>query len=86
MVVAHRWLTEVWEPLTRMIPEEYRDVVEPAQFFHDVLVHRWHLSQQAGEEVEIFEAAEDYVRTQLAHQAATIRAASGGAAPRDPAG
>jgi hypothetical protein len=36
--------------------------------------------------VEIFEAAEDYVRTQLAHQAATIRAASGGAAPRDPAG
>lgn len=76
MVVAHRWLTEVWEPLTRMIPPEYRDVVEPAQFFHDVLLHRRDLSEQAGQEVDIFASAEDYVRTRLPHQVSTLRAAT----------
>ncbi|WP_262848149.1 DUF4032 domain-containing protein [Mumia quercus] len=76
MVVAHRWLTQVWEPLTRMIPVEYRDVVEPAQFFHDVLIHRRDLSEQAGQEVDIFAAAEDYVRTRLPHQVSTLRAAT----------
>ncbi|MGH1561542.1 DUF4032 domain-containing protein [Mumia sp. DW29H23] len=76
MVVAHRWLTEVWEPLSRMIPVEDRDVVEPAQFFHDVLVHRWYLSQQAGEEVDLFEAARDYLRTEYPRQVAALRAAA----------
>ncbi|WP_370617666.1 DUF4032 domain-containing protein [Mumia sp. Pv 4-285] len=80
MVVAHRWLTEVWQRLAAMIPPADRDVVEPAQFFHDVLVHRWHLSQAAGHEVDIFASAEDYLRTQLPHQVATLRAATGTAA------
>ncbi|KAA1425396.1 DUF4032 domain-containing protein [Mumia zhuanghuii] len=77
MVVAHRWLTEVWERLAAMIPPADRDIVEPAQFFHDVLVHRWHLSQNAGHEVDLFASAEDYLRTQLPHQVATLRAAAG---------
>ncbi|QMW66919.1 DUF4032 domain-containing protein [Mumia sp. ZJ1417] len=78
MVVAHRWLQEVWEPLTRMIPPKYRDVVEPAEFFHDVLMHRWNLSQAAGHEVDIFASADDYIRTQLPQQVTTLRAANGG--------
>ena len=48
MIVAHRWLTDVFEPLRAMIPEQLRGVIEPAELFHDVLVHRWYLSERAG--------------------------------------
>ncbi|PJJ57084.1 lipopolysaccharide kinase (Kdo/WaaP) family protein [Mumia flava] len=75
MVVAHRWLTDVWERLARAVPADARDVVEAAQFFHDVLVHRWHLSQSAGHEVDIFDAADDYIRSVLPGQVSALRAA-----------
>lgn len=60
-VVANRWLLEVYEPLTAMVPPEARGRLEPAEFFHEVLVHRWYLSEQAGQEVDIFKSAADYV-------------------------
>lgn len=60
-VVANRWLLEVYEPLTAMIPASARGKLEPAEFFHEVLVHRWYLSEQAGHEVDIFKSAADYV-------------------------
>ncbi len=60
-LVANRWLTQVWEPLTSMIPPEDRDKLEPAEFFHEVLVHRWYLSERAGHEIGIFETAADYI-------------------------
>ena len=34
-------MREVFEPTVRMIPAEYRSQIEPAQFFHEVLTHRW---------------------------------------------
>ncbi|WP_127479685.1 DUF4032 domain-containing protein [Nocardioides pantholopis] len=60
-LVANRWLTQVWEPLVAMIPPAHRGKLEPAEFFHEVLVHRWYLSERAGREVSIFETAADYV-------------------------
>lgn len=60
-VVANRWLLEVYEPLTAMVPPEARGRLEPAEFFHEVLEHRWYLSEQAGHEVDIFRSAADYV-------------------------
>jgi hypothetical protein len=60
-VVAHRWLTEVYEPLVAMIPEELRGRREPAEVFHEVLEHRWYLSEQAGEEVDLFETTRSYL-------------------------
>ncbi|NYJ00056.1 tRNA A-37 threonylcarbamoyl transferase component Bud32 [Nocardioides thalensis] len=60
-VVANRWLLEVYEPLTAMVPPEARAKLEPAEFFHEVLVHRWYLSEQAGHEVDIFKSAADYI-------------------------
>ncbi len=62
-VVAMRWLTEVWEPLSALMPAEMVASISPAQFFHDVLVHRWYLSEQAGQEVDIFDTARQYLRT-----------------------
>jgi hypothetical protein len=67
-VVAHKWLTEVYEPITALIPPELRARLEPAEMFHEVLEHRWYLSERAGRSVPLFTAAKDYVRTVLARR------------------
>ena len=64
-VVAHRWLTEVFEQIAELIPPDQRGKLEPAEFFHEILVHRWYLSERAGHEVKLFDVARDYVQTQL---------------------
>lgn len=64
-LVANRWLTTIYEPITAMVPPEARGKLEPAEVFHEVLVHRWYLSERAGHEVDIFETARDYVATVL---------------------
>jgi hypothetical protein len=42
-----------------------RRKLEPAEIFHEVLEHRWFLSEQAGHEVETTEAARSYVNDVL---------------------
>jgi len=49
-----------------MVPRQLRGRLEPAEVFHEVLVHRWFLSERAGEEVDIFDTARDYIATVLA--------------------
>jgi hypothetical protein len=48
-----------------MAPAERRSPLEAAELFHEILEHRWYLSEQAGEEVDTFEAARDYLKSQL---------------------
>jgi hypothetical protein len=64
-LVAARWLTEIYEPITALVPPEARGKLEPAEVFHEILVHRWLLSERAGHEVDIFETARDYIDTEL---------------------
>ncbi|MDQ3664463.1 MAG: DUF4032 domain-containing protein [Actinomycetota bacterium] len=64
-IVAHRWLTDVYEPVRALVPAELRDRLEPAELFHEVLEHRWYLSERAGAEVELLDATRDYVTTVL---------------------
>jgi hypothetical protein len=64
-MVAHRWLREVYEPILQMSPANRRTPLEAAELFHEILEHRWYLSEQVGEEVDTFEAARDYLRSQL---------------------
>jgi hypothetical protein len=64
-LVANRWLTEIWEPLVAMIPPDQRGKLPPAEFLHEVLVHRWYLSERAGREVGLFETAADYIENVL---------------------
>ncbi|HET8560596.1 MAG TPA: DUF4032 domain-containing protein [Marmoricola sp.] len=64
-VVAHRWLNDIFEPIVALIPADQRGKLEPAEFFHEILVHRWYLSERAGHEIRIFDVARDYVETQL---------------------
>jgi hypothetical protein len=64
-LVANRWLTEVYEPVVALVPVEARGKLEPAEFFHELLVHRWYLSERAGHEVDILDTARDYIDTVL---------------------
>lgn len=67
-VVAQRWLTSVYQPLVAMIPAERGAEVNPPEYFHEVMEHRWRLSDEAGFEVDIAEAAADYIRHVLPHR------------------
>jgi len=64
-LVANRWLTEIYEPLMKMVPAQARGKLEPAEIFHEILVHRWYLSERNGAEVSIFETAGDYIANVL---------------------
>jgi uncharacterized protein DUF4032/lipopolysaccharide kinase (Kdo/WaaP) family protein len=64
-IAANRWLTEIYEPIIAMVPREARGKLEPAEIFHEILVHRWYLSERAGQEVGIFETARDYIDSVL---------------------
>ena len=48
-----------------MIPRQYRSQIEPAQFFHEVLDHRWFLAEKAGHDVSMTEAVKSYVENVL---------------------
>ncbi|RHA40967.1 DUF4032 domain-containing protein [Cellulomonas rhizosphaerae] len=60
--VAHDWLTGVFEPAVRRVPRELRGKLEPAQIFHELLDHRWYLSEQQNRDVPMKEAAKSYVK------------------------
>jgi uncharacterized protein DUF4032/lipopolysaccharide kinase (Kdo/WaaP) family protein len=64
-VAAYRWLHEIFEPTVAAVPRELRGKLEPAEIFHEVLEHRWFLSESAGKEVAIEDAVRDYIRTVL---------------------
>jgi hypothetical protein len=75
MVVAHSWLTNVYEPLQRLAPPEAVELLEAPELYHDVLLHRWYLSERAGREIDIFDVARDYVKTVLPGRIAELEAA-----------
>ena len=61
-VAAHRWLTEVFQPVVSAVPPELAGRLEPAEFFHEVLEHRWFLSERAGFDVGTWAAVRSYVQ------------------------
>jgi hypothetical protein len=67
-VAAHRWVSEVFEPVVRAVPKDQRGKLEPAEIFHEVLEHRWFLSEQAGHDVGLPAAVDSYVREVLARK------------------
>ncbi|MEV7973791.1 DUF4032 domain-containing protein [Cellulomonas sp. NPDC089187] len=63
--VAHDWLNGVFEPAVRAVPRELRPKLEPAQIYHELLDHRWFLSEQQGRDVPMPEAVKSYVKNIL---------------------
>jgi hypothetical protein len=62
---AHRWLAEVYQLVIDTVPAELAGRLAPAEIFHEVLEHRWFLSEQAQRDVGTAEAAESYVTNVL---------------------
>ena len=60
VVAAARWLTEVYQPVVDGIPPHLRTRLDPPEVFHEVLEHRWFLSEAAGRDVGTTAAARDY--------------------------
>jgi len=67
-IVSHRWVTEAFEPVVQAVPRDLRGKLEPAEIFHEVLEHRWFLSERAGRDIGLLPAAESYVADVLAHK------------------
>ncbi|KAB8182608.1 DUF4032 domain-containing protein [Microbispora catharanthi] len=67
-IVAHRWLAEVFQPVVNGIPADLRRKLEPAQLFHEVLDHRWYMSEAAGKDVGLEAAVRSYVDNVLVHK------------------
>lgn len=67
-VLAHLWLSEVFEPVVRAVPQEYTGKLEPAEIFHEVLEHRWYMSEKQGRDVELIAAVRAYVSDILANR------------------
>jgi hypothetical protein len=67
-VLAHEWLSNVFEPVILAVPREMAGRLEPAEVFHQMLEHRWYLSENANEDVPLSAAVDSYVKNVLAHR------------------
>ena len=60
-VLAHEWLSDVYEPVITSIPQHLTGKLEPAEIFHEVLEHRWYMSERLGKDVPMLDAVRSYV-------------------------
>ncbi|MFZ9628118.1 MAG: DUF4032 domain-containing protein [Ilumatobacteraceae bacterium] len=65
VVAAARWLDERFDAAMRAIPADLAGKLEPAELYHQLLEHRWFLSERAGRDVGFDEAVSAYVRDVL---------------------
>jgi tRNA A-37 threonylcarbamoyl transferase component Bud32 len=63
--VAAKWRDEVFEPTVAAVPDELWAHLPAAEVFHQVLEHRWYLSEGAGKDVGIEQAVKSYVESEL---------------------
>jgi hypothetical protein len=65
---AHRWLTEVFEPVVRAVPANLRNKLEPQEIFTQIIQHKWLLSEQAGRDVGMAPAVQSYLNDVLVNK------------------
>ncbi|MEE1619133.1 DUF4032 domain-containing protein [Brachybacterium sp. J153] len=66
--VAHEWLQRQYEPVVRAIPRSMRSKLQPPEFFHEVLEHKWFLSEEAGHDVSLDDTVRHYILNVLIHR------------------
>ncbi|TFV61975.1 DUF4032 domain-containing protein [Geodermatophilus sp. DF01-2] len=64
-VAGYRWLAEAYHPVVEAIPPDLVGRLAPAEVFHEILEHRWFLSERAGHDVGTTRAARSYFDTVL---------------------
>jgi hypothetical protein len=76
-VAGHRWRAEVYDKVIALVPESLADRLEPAEIFHEILEHRWFLSERAGKDVGTTAAAKSYIDGILPNTPSTLTLAGG---------
>jgi hypothetical protein len=71
-VAAHRWRSEVYDKVMAMVPDDLDKRLAPAEIFHEILEHRWFLSEQAGTDVGTTAAAQAYIGKVLPEISSTL--------------
>jgi hypothetical protein len=67
-MVSARWLTDVFEPAIAAVPPELYGKREAAEIFHEILDHRWYLSEESGHDIGLLPAVDSYVEKVLRHE------------------
>jgi tRNA A-37 threonylcarbamoyl transferase component Bud32 len=65
---AHRWLTEVFEPVVRAVPANLRNKLEPQEIFSQIIQHKWLLSERAGRDVGMGPTVQSYLSDVLVNK------------------
>jgi len=65
-VVAVRWLDDRFEPLIARIPPAMFAKLEAAEIYHQLLEHRWFLTETTGVDVSLGDALDSYLDNVLA--------------------
>jgi len=60
-VAANRWLEEIYGSVMASIPADLRGRLDDAEIFHEILEHRWFMSEAAGKDIGTTAAAGDYL-------------------------
>ena len=67
-MAAHEWVAQVFEPVIRAIPKDLQGKLESAEIFHQLLDHRWYVSQNQKRDVPLAEAVSSYIDNVLRHR------------------
>jgi hypothetical protein len=69
---ARRWLDEVYLPTLGMLPESERAKLDDAEIFHQLLEHRWYMSERAGYDLPLAAVVPSYAADVLAKLPASL--------------
>jgi tRNA A-37 threonylcarbamoyl transferase component Bud32 len=58
---AYRWYHESYLPLLGAVPEAERRKLDDAELFHQIMEHRWYMSEEEGRPVALEEVVPSYV-------------------------
>ncbi|MEU5059215.1 MULTISPECIES: DUF4032 domain-containing protein [unclassified Streptomyces] len=61
-VLAHRWVRDVFRPTVRAVRDHVPERTDAAELYHELLEHRWYLSERAQHDIGLDAAVEDYVK------------------------
>jgi hypothetical protein len=65
---AHLWVSQIFEPIVRSIPRDLSGKLEPAEAVHEILEHRWYMSEQENRHIPLAEAVQSYIDSELRHR------------------
>jgi Domain of unknown function (DUF4032)/Lipopolysaccharide kinase (Kdo/WaaP) family len=66
-VAAYRWRAEVFEPAVNAVPPELHGRRQAAEIFHEILQHRWYMSEQMSTDAGLMAAVRSYIHDVLEH-------------------